>query len=162
MKSPAERGPIGAWAYEARADADLSVEEVVERLTRAGQPVSAATIRGVEGGSKKPSRRLLRGLSTVYGRPAPGEPMAGTDVDTPVPAALVSALEAQTQALKDQTAAFITLAASIDRAASSVTGRVGEFGDLLGDLVRLMRPPATEPTVPSAADEHRASNHPGR
>lgn len=92
---------MGAWAYEARADADLSVEEVVERLTRAGQPVTAATIRGIEGGSKKPSRRLLRALAAVYGRPVPGESTVGADkVDTTsVPAALIRALEDQTAAI---------------------------------------------------------------
>ena len=73
MKSPAERGPVGAWAYEARTDADLSVEEVVARLERTGNGVSSATIRGIEGGSKKPSRRLLRALANVYGLPAPGD-----------------------------------------------------------------------------------------
>ena len=85
MKSPAERGRVGAWAYEARADADLSVEAVVERLARAGQPVAAATLRGIEGGSKQPSRRLLKALAGVYGRPVPGDNMAG-DVLTTSPA----------------------------------------------------------------------------
>lgn len=74
VKAPSERGTIGAWAYEARAEADLSVEEVVERLARSGNGVSAATIRGVEGGSKKPSRKLLRAMADVYGRPIPGDP----------------------------------------------------------------------------------------
>jgi transcriptional regulator with XRE-family HTH domain len=73
VKTPAERGPIGAWAYEARADADLSVEQVAERLTRAGQPVTASTLRGIEGGSKKPSGRLLRAMAKVYDKPVPGE-----------------------------------------------------------------------------------------
>ena len=86
MKSPAERGPVGAWAYEARTDADLSVEEVVARLERTGNGVSAATIRGVEGGSKKPSRRLLRALAKVYGLPAPGDmATTGDGGDTAVP-----------------------------------------------------------------------------
>lgn len=95
MKSPAERGRIGAWAYEARADADLSVDEVVERLSRKGQPVAAATIRGIEGGSKQPSRRLLRALAGVYGRPVPGDNEAGAGGDTlAVPAAYLERIDA--------------------------------------------------------------------
>lgn len=90
MKSPAERGPTGAWAYEARADADLSVEAVVERLARVGVPVTAATLRGIEGGSKQPSRRLLRALADVYGRPVPGDKSEGAAGETTMPAALAS------------------------------------------------------------------------
>lgn len=73
MKTSAERGPIGAWAYDARADADLSVEEVVDRLARIGHPVTAATVRGIEGGSKKPGRGLIRALAKVYGKMPPAE-----------------------------------------------------------------------------------------
>ena len=94
MKSPAERGRIGAWAYEARQDADLSVEEVQERLLRAGHQVTTATLRGVESGSKQPSRRLLRALATVYGKAVPGE-----QIPTETPDPLVTALQAQTLAL---------------------------------------------------------------
>ena len=73
MKTPAERGRTGAWAYEARQDADLSVEQVQERLARAGHVVTTATLRGVESGSKQPSRRLLRALAAVYKKPVPGD-----------------------------------------------------------------------------------------
>lgn len=101
MKSPAERGPVGAWAYEARTDADLSVEEVVARLERTGNGVSAATIRGVEGGSKKPSRRLLRALGKVYGLPVPGDVESpGGNGDTQ--AAGLSDLIASLSALVDE------------------------------------------------------------
>ena len=86
VKTAAERGRIGAWAYEARADADMSVEQVVARLERSGNGVSAATIRGIEGGSKKPSRRLLRALATIYERRSPDDmAQAGDMGDTPVP-----------------------------------------------------------------------------
>jgi len=74
VKSPAERGVIGAWATDARAEADLSVPEVVAALAARGYRVTEPTIRGVEGGSKRPSRRLIRMLAEVYDKPAPGEP----------------------------------------------------------------------------------------
>ena len=101
MKTPAERGPIGAWAYEARADADLSVEQVADQLARMGNPIKPASIRGVESGTKKPSRRLLRALSELYGKPVPGEvdmAQAGRDA-MPGLATLVEVLERQAAAL---------------------------------------------------------------
>lgn len=76
VKTAAERGPIGAWAQSAREDADLSVEQALERLAAKGYAVTASTIRGVEGGSKKPGRRLVRELGAIYGSRAPGEPEA--------------------------------------------------------------------------------------
>jgi hypothetical protein len=69
VKTAAERGQIGAWAYEARAEADLSVPEVIRQLKARGQAVTEPTLRGIEGGSKKPGRRLLRELASIYGRP---------------------------------------------------------------------------------------------
>jgi transcriptional regulator with XRE-family HTH domain len=101
MKTPSQRGAIGAWAYEARANADCSVEEVVERLTRAGQPVSAATIRGIEAGNKQPSRRLLHGLAKVYGVPAPGNTESPGASDGPGLSDLVAVIRAQTEAITD-------------------------------------------------------------
>jgi hypothetical protein len=89
MKTPAERGPIGAWAVEARDEADLSVPQVVERLAAKGYVVRESTIRGIEGGSKKPGRRLLRLLGDIYERKAPGEPAV-----TPPETTLADALAA--------------------------------------------------------------------
>lgn len=73
MKTPAERGTIGAWAYQGRDDAGLSVPQVVERLRSVGSGVTESTIRGIEGGSKTPGRRTLRELATIYGSIPPGE-----------------------------------------------------------------------------------------
>src|SRR3990167_10256999 len=72
MKRPEERGPVGAWAYRTRQEADLTVEQVVERLAVHGYAVKASTLRGIEGGSKKPGARLLRLIAEVYGSEPPG------------------------------------------------------------------------------------------
>jgi transcriptional regulator with XRE-family HTH domain len=95
MKSPAERGPIGAWAQEARDDAGLSVSEVVARLAARGHATTDSTIRGIEGGSKRPGRRLLRLLGEIYGRSIPGEALPPAEPT----AALIAALQAQTDAI---------------------------------------------------------------
>ena len=72
VKTPEQRGPIGAWAYEARIATGLSPEQVAERLAIAGIEVRPSTIRGIEAGSKNPGRALLKALAGVYGsRPAP-------------------------------------------------------------------------------------------
>jgi hypothetical protein len=69
VKSADERGPIGAWAYEARVEHDLSVEQVIEALPTRYHP---ATLRKVESGSAKPGRRMLRELALLYGSEPPG------------------------------------------------------------------------------------------
>src|SRR5674476_1018019 len=71
VKTPEQRGPIGAWAYEARIAAGLSPEQVVERLGLAGIEVRPSTIRGIESGNKQPGRQLLRALAGVYGSKPP-------------------------------------------------------------------------------------------
>lgn len=94
MKRPEERGAIGAWAYRARTEADLSPEQVVEQLRERGYAVTAPTIRGIEGGSKRPGGRLLRLLADIYGSQPPGI------VPEPTPEAdLVAALAEQTRAI---------------------------------------------------------------
>lgn len=72
MKSPSQRGVIGAWAYQARQELGLSVEQVAARVSDAGQQVSPATIRGIEAGTKKPAARLLRLLAQALESTAPG------------------------------------------------------------------------------------------
>lgn len=77
VKTPEQRGPVGAWAYDARDAAALSPEQVMERLALAGIEVRASTIRGIEAGSKKPGRSLLKALAGVYGsRPPAPQPEA--------------------------------------------------------------------------------------
>lgn len=73
MKSPQERGPIGAWAFEARATAGMSVPEVLAALAARDHRVRDATIRGIESGAKRPGRRLLALLAEIYSSDPPGE-----------------------------------------------------------------------------------------
>ena len=96
MKTPEERGPVGAWAYTARQDAELSVEEVTDRLGMRGVSVSPATLRGIEGGSKRPGRVLLSALSEIYGVHPPslnGTKTAGEYAE------IVAAIDRQTEAM---------------------------------------------------------------
>ena len=113
MKTPEERGPVGAWAYTARTDADVSVEQVVSRLELRGISVSAATLRGIEGGSKKPGRMLLRALSEVYGQHPPslnGARVAGDYAE------LVAAQDRTTKAIERNTRVLAALLESLVRA----------------------------------------------
>lgn len=99
MKSPAERGPVGAWAEEARDAADLSVPQVIASLAAKGHGVTDATIRGIEGGSKKPGRKLLRLLGEVYGSRPPGQPEEAPPGDM---AALVRELRELAEAIREE------------------------------------------------------------
>lgn len=104
MKTPEQRGPVGAWAYDARIDAELSPELVSERLAIAGVEVTPATIRGIESGNKKPSRQLLKALSALYGSHPPVR-------DAGEPHDLVAAISVQAaalQALADELRAWRT------------------------------------------------------
>lgn len=108
MKTPAERGAIGAWAYAARQHSELSVEEVTERLRLRGVSVHPATLRGIEGGTKKPGRALLTGLSDIYGMAPPVERQVTEFSDL---GDLVRATERQADAIERLTAVlevFIT------------------------------------------------------
>jgi hypothetical protein len=92
MKSPEERGPVGAWMVDERGRLNLSVEEVRARLRTIGEPVSEPYLRGIEAG-RRPSQRIIAALSKVFGSSPPAARPAAT-LDT-----LVSALAAQTEAL---------------------------------------------------------------
>lgn len=96
MKSDAERGPIGAWAYRERKRRRWSVEQAVtelEALTGTGlRPVS---LRGIEAGPKPPGEEVVRGLERLYGSKAP-EPKAPITM-----ADLVAALHANTDAMRE-------------------------------------------------------------
>lgn len=63
VKTPEERGPLGAWAYDSRDRLGLSVEQVAVALPR---PVNPATIRKAEADSKDMSKPLWRALTTFY------------------------------------------------------------------------------------------------
>ena len=115
MKTPEQRGPIGAWAYEARDAASLSPEQVVERLALAGIEVRSSTIRGIESGNKQPGRQLLRALAGVYGSKPPtttGDPEPPADLAAAINA-LVAALDADREERLALTRAIAALAESL-------------------------------------------------
>lgn len=72
MKSDAERGPVGAWARHARLDAGYtSAERAVEAATAAGIHVTVPYLRGIEAGTNRAGKGLLRELGTLYGSEPP-------------------------------------------------------------------------------------------
>jgi transcriptional regulator with XRE-family HTH domain len=101
VKADSERGVIGAWAFHARAEADLSVEEVAERVAAKGQAVKPATIRGIESGNKRPGVRLLRLLAAVLDSTPPGFP-AIDEPDEPALATALLALAAELAAMREE------------------------------------------------------------
>lgn len=99
MRKPIdEKLPTAAWATLARGEAGMSVEEVVDALAERGHVVTAATLRGIEGGSKRGGARLVRLLAEVYGKPTPAH-AALTPPATDM-SALVAAITAQTAAIE--------------------------------------------------------------
>lgn len=102
MKTPSERGVIGAWAYQARQEAGLSVEQVAEAIGARGTAVSPATIRGIESGAKKPGAMLLRMLGTALGSTPPGVTASAVGDDLALRAVL--AAERQADALEEANA----------------------------------------------------------
>lgn len=92
-KEIADKPPLAAWATLARAESGMSVEEVVDALAARGHGLRAASLRGIEGGSKGASARLRRLLADIYGTKAPtGEPVG---VGSPDLTELAAALRAQ-------------------------------------------------------------------
>jgi hypothetical protein len=100
MRKPIEqKPPLAAWATVARDEAGMSVEEVVDALQARGHAVTAATLRGIEGGSKGASVRLRRLLSAIYDKPVPGDaPLVPAGQD-----AVALAIDRQTAATDRQT-----------------------------------------------------------
>lgn len=143
VKTPSERGVIGAWAFQARQELGLSVEQVAERVGGLGQAVSPATIRGIESGNKPPGRRLLRLLARALESVPPGatqEPGPPTDA-TRLFDALTRALEAQARYLTQIEDLRAELAQGLEdaqrqrEAQAQLLGRLSaELGDLR-DLV---------------------------
>lgn len=123
MKTPSQRGVTGAWAYQARQEAGLSVEQVAEAMAAKGHAVSPATIRGIESGSKKPGARMLRVLSSVLEAQPPEEPAPASDDAQQLQERLVlaaerSALAAERQAdATEALVAFLTGRPQLDSAA---------------------------------------------
>lgn len=163
MRTPEQRGRYGRWLVAAREGRGYSTAvQALDALAAAGITIGKSTYAEYESGSKVPSRNHLPLLESFWGAAPLGSAGEGTTLPPSADPALLALIEAQTAALKDQTAAFLALAASIDRAATNVTDRVGSFGDELTDLVRLLRPPATGADAPPVDDAHPASSNPGQ
>lgn len=111
MKSPEDRGPRAAWAYETRVSLDISPEAVVLRLPvpRSGNPYDPATLRKAESHSRHMSGPLWRALTALYPviarekgtaiTPPPVEPRpVGATLDQ---SDLSDAIRDQTKAIRD-------------------------------------------------------------
>jgi hypothetical protein len=94
VKTPEERGPVGAWAYDERDRRDWSVEEAVDQLRSSGVQISASYLRAIESGNKPASSRVRRGLEALYGSAPVIHVAAPNDMQE-----LVTALHAQTDAI---------------------------------------------------------------
>lgn len=134
VKTPEQRGVIGAWAYRSRQETDLTPDQVVERLRAEGYAVTASTIRGVEGGSKKPSARLRRLLGKVYG----SEPPGSTEPDSADLTSAIAAMTALAEEMRDAMAEQRALTRAVVRVAEVLAGlRLGpEERETLEPVVR--------------------------
>lgn len=107
MKTPQERGPVGAWVYQERDERNWSVEHVANAIG-----VHPATIRGIESGHKQASQRIRRELEKLFETEAP-ETEKERAGDLP---ALIEALRDQTAAMNDLVAALRGQRPSVDPA----------------------------------------------
>jgi transcriptional regulator with XRE-family HTH domain len=167
LKTPEERGAIGAWAYETRDRLGLSVEQVVERLPTRYHP---ATLRKIEGGSAKAGRRMLRELAELYlaegkargiaviGPPGSRQDESGDDVAAAI-RDQTKAIETQTAVMRDLLVALTVLATPArdgDEAALDWARRSEQLRQLLGRQAPGAQPePDADPTTPRAAARPR-------
>ncbi len=115
MKTPEERGTIGAWAFEERARLGLSVEEIAHRLSEAGVRIGASYLRTIEAGLEQPSHRVLRGLEQLYGSTSEST-VKSVDVSGP----FAAAIDRQTAAIEAQTAVFSALVGELKQMCEAV------------------------------------------
>lgn len=143
MKKPIEqKTPLAAWATLARDEAGMSVEEVVAALAERGHAVQAATIRGIEGGSKGASVRLKRLLADVYGTQPPGE-------SAPVPTGDFGAIE---RAITAQTAAIVEAIRARDQAFEQLLRELASYRAQQLDVLRTLKD-SDPPEAPMPGDE---------
>lgn len=127
MKSPEQRGPVGAWAYEERDRRDWSVERTVEELARQGVSISTSYLRSIESNSKPASGRVLRALKKLYesAPPEAGQPNGGPDIGELV------------TAIREQTAAIDRLVTSLgDRPPVDPASLAAQLGEALATHLR--------------------------
>lgn len=127
-KAIEDKTPLAAWATLAREEAGMSVEEVVDALAERGHSVRAATIRGIEGGSKGASVRLRRLMADVYGTKPPGVALERTESGDATAAAIDRQTEVFRQLLDEQRMTRIAQ----ETIAEAVGELVGRFDKFLG------------------------------
>lgn len=130
VKSPEERGVVGAWAYQERDSRDWSVETAVEQLAREGVSISTSYLRSIESNSKTASARVLRGLKKLYGS-SPAD--TKKEAAEPQLSDLIAALQAQTDALN-------ALAARLDMSVEAQRGQTEGMVQAMTELVGVLRP----------------------
>lgn len=141
VKTPEERGPLAAWAYESRDALGLSPEQVVLLLPlKNGRPYNAATLRKAEASSEDMSGPLWRELVKLYSRLAREQrvvlapvPLTATTQpsSTGDTAALMARLDRQAEVIDAQAQAITELARSVQAA----LGALGiEHGNLMHAL----------------------------
>lgn len=115
---------------------DLSQTNVFDSVREAMgyAPTSRSAVLRVFS-DRDPSPELAAELTRLYGAPEPEVPAPVAEVEPSERAMLAAAMDRQSAAMEVQAAAFTRLAESIDQAASSVTGRVAGFDDLLRGLL---------------------------
>lgn len=118
VKTPEERGPLGAWAYETRDQLGLSVEQVVYALPKRPNP---ATLRKAESNSSDMSRPLWRALVAYYQRMARER---GVPIDPP-------------PLFGDERAPTGDLAAALARQTAAIEALVAELREARLDRARL-------------------------
>lgn len=149
VKTPEERGPLGAWAYDSRDRLDISPEQVVELLGK----YDTSTIRKAEGNSEAMSRPLWRALTQLYARLASERsvtldamPTFGeVDQATGDQSDLITALNRQSLAIESLVTLLIPL---LGDKATDVVGRLDELEAVVDGLVGLGTEGATDPTAP--------------
>lgn len=144
VRKPIEqKSPLAAWATLARDEAGMSVEEVVAALAARGHAVQAATIRGIEGGSKGASVRLRRLLADVYGTQPPGEQSPPTAIGD------FAAIE---RAITAQTTAIVAAIQARDQAFEQLLRELASYRAQQLDVLRALQDTAPR-AVPMPADE---------
>ena len=72
MKSDADRGPVGAWARNARLAAGYpTAKRATEAANKAGISVTLQHIQGIESGWDRAGHELLLALGRLYGSEPP-------------------------------------------------------------------------------------------
>lgn len=151
MRKPIEdKPPLAAWATLSREGAGMSVDEAVAALGERGHAVTAATIRGIEGGSKGASARLQKLLAIVYGVTPPGQKETGPAEGGAGYQLLAQAMDRQSAAIDRQTAAIVAAIQGRDLVLEGLLTELGSYRRSQLDFLRTLQEsaPRAEPMPP--------------